>query len=111
MTDRAYSRRSFMQAAGLTTGALLLTPVVAQAAGGDSGAQADALGKKYRGTRDGRVLESVDGGRTWQQVASFGPHCAVHTLSNRQGQLRVRIGVQGYSFALISTDARLWRTP
>jgi hypothetical protein len=99
-----------MRAAGLATGALLLAPVVAEGADSYSSAQTDALGKKYRGTRDGRVLESVDGGRTWQQVASFGSHCAVQALSNRQGQLRARIGVQGYSFALISADARLWRT-
>ena len=110
MTDRAYSRRSFMRAAGLTAGALLLVPVVVKGTGGYSSAHADALGKKYQGTRDGRVFESVDGGQTWQQVANFGSHCAVQALSNRRDKLQAQISVKGYRFVLISTDARIWYT-
>lgn len=110
MTDRVYSRRSFMRAAGLAAGSSLLAPMVAQGAGSYSTARVDALGKQYRGTRDGLVLESMDGGKTWQQVANFGSHCAVQALSSRQGQLQAWIGVKGYRFALISADARLWHT-
>jgi len=110
MADRTYSRRSFMQVAGLAAGAALLAPLVAEVVSGSSIAYADALGKKYKGTRDGHVFESVDGGQTWQQVANFGSHCAVLALSERRNRLEAEIGVAGYGFALTSTDARVWHT-
>jgi hypothetical protein len=110
MADRTYSRRKFFGVAGLATGALLLAPVVAQGKSSQLTAHVDAPGKKYRGTRDGRVLESVDGGQTWQQVANFGSHCSVRALSAGRGQIQAQIGVAGYKFVLTSTDARVWRT-
>ncbi len=110
MADRTYSRRSFIKVASLTAGAVLLAPVVAQIVSGASVVYAEALGKKYKGTRDGRVLESVDGGKTWQQVANFGSHCAVLALIDRKGRIQAKIGVGGYDFALISADARVWHT-
>jgi hypothetical protein len=110
MADRTYSRRRFIGVAGLATGALLLAPVVAQGRASQFTTYADALGKKYRGTRDGRVLESVDNGRTWQQVANFGSHCTVKLLTMRRGQLQAQVGVASHKFALTSTDARVWRT-
>jgi hypothetical protein len=108
--DRTYSRRNFMKVAGLTAGALLLVPAAAQAAGTYIIAQTAALGKMYRGTRDGRVLESIDGGKTWQQVANFGSHCAVQALNDRRGKLQARIGVGAHGFDLASADGRKWYT-
>ncbi|HTP11088.1 MAG TPA: hypothetical protein VMP08_22695 [Anaerolineae bacterium] len=110
MAERTYSRRSFIRVAGLAAGAAILAPVIAQVISGSPIAYADALGKKYKGTRDGRVFESIDDGKTWQQVANFGSHCAVLGLSEQRSRLQAKIGVSGYDFALISTDARLWRT-
>jgi hypothetical protein len=110
MVDRTYSRRNFIKVAGLTAGALLLAPAAAQGAGSYIIAQTTALGKMYRGTRDGLVFESGDGAKTWQQVANFGSHCAVQALQERRGRLQAQVGVAGYGFALTSSDARLWRT-
>ena len=72
--------------------------------------EAIALGKLFKGTRNGRVLESLDGGQTWQPRANFGKHCAVLALVERQGQLWAQIGLQGYSFFLTTSDARTWYT-
>ncbi len=72
--------------------------------------QAEALGRKFRGTSDGRVFESLDGGRTWQLIANFGEHCSILTLFERQSQVYAQIGVQGYSFLVRSPNARLWYT-
>jgi len=110
VTNRTYSRRRFMQVAGLVAGAAVLAPVVAQIVDGASIAYADALGKKYKGTRDGRVYESSDAGKTWQQVANFGSHCAVMALAERHSRLQAEIGVAGYGFTLTSIDARVWHT-
>jgi hypothetical protein len=110
MAIRSFSRRSFLKVAGLTAGALLLAPGSAQGAGSYFIAQAEAFGRQYRGTRDGLVLESVDGGRHWQQVANFGSHCVVQALNQRQAQLQARVGVAGYDFVLTSRDARTWYT-
>lgn len=110
MTVRSYSRRSFFKLSSLAAGALFFIPRPAPQSENFFTAYTEALGKQYRGTRDGRVLESVDGGRTWQQVAYFGSHCAVQTLSYARGRLRAQIKVAGYPFLLTSDNARVWRT-
>jgi photosystem II stability/assembly factor-like uncharacterized protein len=110
MAIRSLSRRTFLKVAGLTASALLLAPGSAQGAGNYFIVQTEALGRQYRGTRDGLVFESVDGGRNWQQVANFGSHCVVQALHQRQDQLVAQVGVAGYAFALTSRDARTWHT-
>ena len=110
MTVYTYSRRNFLKMAGLAAGALLLMPNSAQSASSYFSAYAEAFGRKYRGTRDGLVLESIDGGKTWQQVANFGSHCAVQALRVQRSALQAQIGVGAYEFALTSADARKWHT-
>ncbi len=110
MAVRSYSRRSFLKLSSMAAGALLFIPRPAPGTERSFTAYTEALGKKYRGTRDGRVLESVDNGRTWRQVANFGSHCMVQTLSLARGQIRAQIRVAGYPFWLISKDARVWYT-
>lgn len=110
MTIHLHSRRTFFKVAGLAAGALLLAPRSAQGAGNYFIAQAAAFGRQYRGTRDGLVFESSDGGKAWQQVANFGSQCAVQALSDRRGQLQAQIGVGAYNFALTSADGRKWYT-
>src|SRR5262245_60792870 len=102
MTVYSYSRRTFFKVAGLAAGALLLMPRSAQSASSYFSAYAEAFGKKYRGTRDGLVFESADGGKSWQQVANFGSHCAVQALRVQRSLLQAQIGVGTYDFALTS---------
>lgn len=110
MTPHSYSRRTFFKATGLAVGALLLAQGSAQGAGSYVIAHTEAFGKRYHGTRDGLVFESVDRGKTWQQVANFGSHCAVQDLSDRRGQLHAQVGVGAHGFGLISADGRKWYT-
>ncbi len=65
----------------------------------------------YQGTKDGKLYESTDGGKSWQLVANFGSHCTVERIvTQRDGGLSVRMLCSGYTFDLYSKDARLWRT-
>ena len=65
----------------------------------------------YQGTRDGKLYESNNLGRTWQLIANFGNHCAVAKIvTQKNGDINVRLICVGYSFDLRSKDARLWRT-
>ena len=75
-----------------------------------AGTEADVLGRRLRGTFDGLILESIDGGRTWQRIANFGKHCSVWAIREQHDQIYTRIGVKGYQFVLRSTDGRTWRT-
>lgn len=67
-------------------------------------------GRLLRGTADGRVLESVDAGGSWQTIANFGPQCAVTRLSPRRDEFVATVALQGHTFSLRSADGRLWRT-
>lgn len=65
----------------------------------------------YQGTKDGKLYESTDGGKTWQLVAHFGSHCAIDRIvRQRNGSLYIKMICSGYAFDLHSTDARVWRT-
>jgi hypothetical protein len=63
-----------------------------------------------RGTQDGKVLQSLDQGQTWQTLASFGAHCAISALVTRDGQLYAKLAVDGHSFWLYTADTKTWRT-
>jgi hypothetical protein len=75
-----------------------------------STALTQAGGRMLRGTRDGLLLESLDGGLTWKRIFNFGSHCPVLGICERQGDLYVEVGLQQYSFFLKSADARTWHT-
>ena len=107
------NRRDFMtqaSMAGLAMLALPLIPASAHSTTSPAFIQAEVMGRKLKGTRDGRVLESLDGGQTWLPRANFGKHCAVLALGERQGQLWAQVGLQGHSFYLTSSDALMWYT-
>jgi photosystem II stability/assembly factor-like uncharacterized protein len=67
-------------------------------------------GRLFRGTRDGRILTSPDGGRSWRRSANFGEECRVQELAAAGGSLAVRIGYRGFTFRLVSADGVAWRT-
>lgn len=65
----------------------------------------------YRGTKDGKLYETNDGGKTWQLIADFGSHCAIdRVVIHKNGDTAVKLVCAGYTFDLYSTDARVWRT-
>lgn len=102
------NRRSFL----IGTAKVALGVAVAAALPGNVYAepQARAFGRLYKGTFDGRILESLDNGQTWQRVMNFGPHLVVWQVREKSGQLYAQIGLQRHSFWLKSADARQWVT-
>ena len=114
MGEKTCSRRGFIMAAGVAAGAAIIAslpaPVAASTAGAGAGAATSRLfGRLYRGTPDGFILESTDGGLTWRQVAKFGSHCSILSLHEHEGLAYARVGVGSHQFALTSADARSWR--
>ena len=63
-----------------------------------------------RGLPDGRILESIDRGRTWRTVADFGRKCKIAAIVERRGQFYARVAFQSYSFFLKSSDGKVWWT-
>ena len=114
MDVKTCSRRGFIKAAGLAAGAALVASLpdlgAARTTGAEPGATTARLfGRHYRGTADGFILESSDGGLSWQRVAKFGSHCSILSLHEHQGLAHARVEVGSHRFALTSTDARSWR--
>ncbi len=72
--------------------------------------EATVFGRLFRGTRDGRILESLDGGKTWNLIADFGEHCSILAIFEHNGEIYTEVGILGYSFFLRSPDALVWRT-
>ena len=118
---RHLNRRSFLKASGAAAGALAvgalpkfyplqaIKPIHPPEPIG-AGVQVE-LGKRVlRGTRDGRVLESLDGGRTWRVITKLGERCAILALQVQAELVYAEIGLQGYRFTLTSADGRIWRT-
>ena len=84
---------------GLTTLASSLIPT-----------QGKALGRLLEGSPDGRLRQSLDGGRTWQPLANFGEGCAVTGIYEQNGLAYVQLRLQRYSFLLKSADGKAWWT-
>lgn len=84
-------------------------PLIARSAAAQVLLQSRLLQRTFQGTRDGRILESLDGGATWQEIAKFGSHCSIQALLEGQGKVFAQISVQGHSFLIATADARTWR--
>ena len=67
-------------------------------------------GKLFKGTADGRVLASADGGLSWHSSANFGGQSQVKNLSVSGGRLFAEIGIPGGTFELVSVNGTVWRT-
>jgi len=64
----------------------------------------------YKGTDDGRILASADGGLTWDCRIKLGPNMQVRRLAKAGGGLSAGIGFSGGDFELASEDGIVWRT-
>jgi len=98
------NRRDFLKAAAVFSIAgigVALFPKNVQARIGD---------RLVRGTRDGRLLESTDGGKTWLPTVNFGPGYTVRALYHRKDLVFADLTFQGYPVTLKSSDGRVWYT-
>jgi hypothetical protein len=68
-------------------------------------------GTLYEGTKDGKLYESVDGGKTWTLLADFGPEYPVLLITpGANDLLAVTLGYTYLSFDIYTTDRTIWRT-
>ena len=75
-----------------------------------SSAGAAVVARLYKGTSDGRVLISDDGGRTWRQHTNFGPQFTVQVSSSTRGVYSI-LSFQGKVIYLkLGTDGKRWYT-
>jgi hypothetical protein len=104
------NRRSFLFISGsAVVGLAMLNPQVRDALGLDE-VRVHALGRFWKGTREGRLFESRDQGKTWASLMNFGPNCKVLSIWAKKDELFVQLGIQQYSFQLKSLDGIHWAT-
>jgi len=104
------NRRNFLKVSGLSYGLLLL--LVSPKAGKlmDLRTQADAAGKLYRGTLDGKIYKSEDQGRSWDLHTNFGDQYAILGFSTkRNGQIVAHLAYQFRDFdLLLAQNEKFW---
>ena len=107
MERPSYSRRSFLQISATLVASISLPLLLPQA--GLPALQVDSPNKRIiRGTADGRILESIDNGKTWRVNADFGPECPVQEIRIDSHGLLAEIEHKGLKFILKSIDGRHW---
>jgi hypothetical protein len=69
-------------------------------------------GVTFRGTQDGEIQTSIDGGRTWQLHTRLGSHYAIIDLfSDTSQRVHAKVAFAGRSFdLLLAKDKKLWMT-
>lgn len=79
---------------------------------GEAAAQAESNTGRVvlRGSLDGKVLESLDGGGTWRAIADFGPSCPVLRAYQNGGTIFAELRSHGVTFTLKTSDRRQWYT-
>jgi hypothetical protein len=102
-------RRDFLKVSGLASSSLFLIsspfksvlkfPV-----------QAAAKGKIFKGTSEGDVFVSEDGGGTWKLHTRFGPECPILDIyADHNGQVALQAGYKLYSFRLfLASNGKDW---
>ncbi|MBP7998726.1 MAG: hypothetical protein KA314_13925 [Chloroflexi bacterium] len=65
----------------------------------------------YRGTPDGKLFESTDGGKTWVLITDFTSVYAVESaVIETDGRLAAQLVYWGFGFTLYTKDKSTWLT-
>jgi hypothetical protein len=105
------NRREFLKVGSVFSAAFFLTfgPIK-----GISKLSVEAIqrGKIYRGTSDGKVFVSENGGKSWRLQTSFGPEYSItDIIAGKDGQVYLQLGYQFRSFHLKLADKEdFWET-
>ncbi len=76
-------------------------------------AASPAAGKQlrmFKGTYTGKILESLDGGKSWRICTDLGSQYTIHKVYQEETQILAEVAYQGRPFALKSTDGYTWYT-
>jgi len=99
------NRREFLIVAGAMTAAGILGVNV------DPVAAAAGSRTVYRGTPEGKLFESTDGGKTWALITDFTSTYAVESaVMGADGRLAAQLVYWGFNFTLYSRDKITWLT-
>ncbi len=103
-------RRDFLKQFVLAAGAAAAIPIISAAERSATlpPLPATQAGRMLRGTEDGGVLVSLDGGKTWSQLTSFGNEYAVLDVSEHGGLLFALVRFKGRNFYLKSVNGKTW---
>lgn len=66
--------------------------------------------RQLKGTPNGQVLESLDGGDSWRVCADLGSDIVIHRLAQHDGEIFLQADFRGYSLVLKSPNGRTWYT-
>ena len=74
--------------------------------------ETEAQGKLFRGTSNGRIYVSTNGGRDWELHSNFGAEISVYGLASKHSdQVHAQLGFANHSFELaLAPNGKLWRT-
>jgi len=105
------NRRDFLKLGGVFSTAALLR-INPQAILLPDPVEAAAGNKLYRGTPDGKIFISEDGGGSWQLHANFGNDCSIlDLLANSNERVFARVGFKQHSFVLmLSKNGKNWQS-
>lgn len=105
------SRRTFFRLAGLPIFLSVAAPVAGAMDAAFPPAQIEHQGRCYRGTADGRILVSADRGRTWREIANFGPSVRIERFSaNERDAVSVQLRNRLHRFRLRFKGDHIWLT-
>jgi hypothetical protein len=101
------NRRDFLRLGGMLCAAAYASPVTRLV---KLSPETAALGKLYRGTYDGDVQVSQDGGRSWKLHYRFGPDCPILDIyTGPDGRLYLCAGFKQHTFQLmLSRNEKAW---
>ena len=105
------TRRDFLKLSGLASAVMLVSSVPVLNAKAKP-VETEWHGKLYRGTPDGQILVSEDGGDTWSLHSKFGTHLSISDLyADFRQRLVAVLDCQNRDFKLaLLPDARTWKT-
>jgi hypothetical protein len=105
-------RRELLKLATLAAGAAMSSLLLPSLGHSTTNAALFRDGRRVelKGTYTGKILESLDGGITWKEIADFGPDCPVLRLRSVSTGVQTEIGHKGFRFPLYSADGRQWTT-
>ena len=104
-------RRDFLKLSGLLSAAVFI-PIRSLGNAVSFPVEAQAQGKLFRATPDGKIYVSDNAGTSWQLHTNFGSHVAIQDLSvNLWGQARAQLRLADYSFEMVlAQTGKGWKT-
>ena len=105
-------RRDFLKVAGMAAASLVFRPGLTHRLAQQIPVETAIAGRLYRGTLDGKIYTSDDGGASWQLHTNLGPKYSVlRFYAGSTGLVHTQVGFSSYSFDLaLLKNGKAWMT-